>query len=165
MFLVTPGKSDLGLEDISGLLCPALTSQQLYRLCTTFWDDAPAAPPPPTAAHRSSHGSSSLASLAASSPSPAPPAGNDTSGSPPRDNVAAGSGGGGGAAAADVACCPDFISGEVLEALKGSGAEGLTGNGGMVVTFLLDDEHTPLIAPEVRSRQQYVRLQRAARGL
>lgn len=40
--LVTPNKSELGLEDVLQV-CPDLNVQQLYRLCTTCWDDSGAA--------------------------------------------------------------------------------------------------------------------------
>ncbi len=49
----------------------------------------------------------------------------------------------------------DLISGEVLEALKeGSGAAGggVQTNGGLIVTFLLDDTSAPIIAPDVSLR-------------
>ena len=39
-FLVSSHKARLSLADIS-LMCPALNTQQLYRLCTTFWNDQP----------------------------------------------------------------------------------------------------------------------------
>jgi len=38
-FLVCPNKGALSLEDIASNLCPALNSQQIYRLCTTFHED------------------------------------------------------------------------------------------------------------------------------
>lgn len=42
-FLSTQAKSSLRLEDITAM-CPDLNMQQLYRLCTTTWDDSPATP-------------------------------------------------------------------------------------------------------------------------
>jgi len=41
-FLVLDHKGSLTLEDITQHICPALNHQQMYRLCTTAWDDAPA---------------------------------------------------------------------------------------------------------------------------
>jgi hypothetical protein len=40
-FLVFDSKGDLSLEDLTEHVCPALNHQQLYRLCTTAWSDAP----------------------------------------------------------------------------------------------------------------------------
>eukprot|EP00775_Hariotina_reticulata_P006794 gene6794-7011_t len=40
-FLVLDHKGSLTLEDITQHICPALNHQQLYRLCTTAWDEAP----------------------------------------------------------------------------------------------------------------------------
>lgn len=42
-FLVLEHKGALTLEELSRQICPALNSQQLYRLCTTAWDDTPGA--------------------------------------------------------------------------------------------------------------------------
>lgn len=49
-FLCSPNKASLVLDNVTQR-CPALNMQQLYRLCTTFYDDserveAPAAPTP-----------------------------------------------------------------------------------------------------------------------
>lgn len=40
-FLVLEHKAALTLEDLTEQFCAALTHQQLYRLCTTAWDEAP----------------------------------------------------------------------------------------------------------------------------
>ncbi len=42
----------------------------------------------------------------------------------------------------------DLVSGEVLESLKSAGG-GVQGNGGLLITFLLDEWQSPIIAPEV----------------
>ncbi|KAI8472145.1 MAG: hypothetical protein J3K34DRAFT_520030 [Monoraphidium minutum] len=42
-FLALERKGELTIEDITSELCPALSRQQLYRLCTTAWDDKPGA--------------------------------------------------------------------------------------------------------------------------
>lgn len=42
-FLALERKGELSLDDISQELCPTLSHQQLYRLCTTAWDDGPSA--------------------------------------------------------------------------------------------------------------------------
>lgn len=86
-FLVFDSKGDLSLEDLTEHVCPALNHQQLYRLCTTAWSDAP-----------------------------------DTT-----DDAAAAAGG---------------VSGEVLEQMKQLYT--LSSNGGLIVTFLLDEPSGPL---------------------
>lgn len=45
-FLMAPNKARMSLDDIMRT-CPALNLQQLYRLCTTCWDDSPPPAPPP----------------------------------------------------------------------------------------------------------------------
>jgi hypothetical protein len=40
-FLVLPHKGSLSLEELAGQVCPSLSHQQLYRLCTTAWDESP----------------------------------------------------------------------------------------------------------------------------
>ncbi|WIA43910.1 hypothetical protein OEZ86_010316 [Tetradesmus obliquus] len=40
-FLVLSHKGSLSLDELAGQVCPALSHQQLYRLCTTAWDEAP----------------------------------------------------------------------------------------------------------------------------
>jgi hypothetical protein len=40
-FLVLDHKGSLSLDELSCQVCPALSHQQLYRLCTTAWDEAP----------------------------------------------------------------------------------------------------------------------------
>ncbi|KAF5827887.1 hypothetical protein DUNSADRAFT_18590 [Dunaliella salina] len=84
-FLVCPNKGALSLEDIASNLCPALNSQQIYRLCTTFHEDN--------------------------------------------------------------GCSMDMVSGEVLEGLKSATTGGVHNNGGLIVTFLIDDDHNLIIAP------------------
>jgi len=43
----------------------------------------------------------------------------------------------------------DMVSGEVLEGLKGASSGGVHNNGGLIVTFLIDDDHSLIIAPQV----------------
>ena len=71
-------KSLLSLDNIQHDMCPSLTTNQVYRLCTTFWDD----------------------------------------------NIEQRNGSG-------------LVSGEVLEGLKN---QNIQSNGGLIVTFLLDDD-------------------------
>ncbi|KAF6256194.1 hypothetical protein COO60DRAFT_1530928 [Scenedesmus sp. NREL 46B-D3] len=40
-FLVLQHKGSLSLEELASQVCPSLSHQQLYRLCTTAWDEAP----------------------------------------------------------------------------------------------------------------------------
>ncbi|KAL6757599.1 DIL domain-containing protein [Haematococcus lacustris] len=113
--LAAPCKARLSLEDLTGQLCPDLNPQQLYRLCTTYWEDPPApGPRPPAAPHAA-------------------------------------------AAAAALAPPPDMVSGEVLEALKASGS-GLQGNGGLIVTFLVDEQQDPIIAERGRTVVEVLRM-------
>jgi len=49
----------------------------------------------------------------------------------------------------DSDCCMDMVSGEVLEGLKGASSGGVHNNGGLIVTFLIDDDHSLIIAPQV----------------
>jgi hypothetical protein len=51
--------------------------------------------------------------------------------------------------AASARSSSDVVAGEVLESLKGQGTAALHGNGGLIVTFLLEDDGTPMIAPDV----------------
>ena len=81
-FLCHPAKALITIKDLRYRICPALTSQQIYRLATVSFDDI-------------------------------------------------GDGGG-------------LVDGEILEDLKANG--GSSGNGGLVVTFLLEEETSPAIA-------------------
>ncbi|MEW5317375.1 MAG: hypothetical protein WDW38_008677 [Sanguina aurantia] len=145
-FLVRPHKSQLGMEDLANM-CPSLNVQQLYRLATTFHDDITAS------THMLGGGGSEGKNLAVASAGTAVAARGGSgvldADLEPFDSSEV------GWVEADVNDAThdvpptdplhrDCVSGEVLEEMKKQ--HNVTNNGGLIVTFLLDEELAPLIA-------------------
>ncbi|MEW5302046.1 MAG: hypothetical protein WDW36_004858 [Sanguina aurantia] len=145
-FLVRPHKSQLGMEDLANM-CPSLNVQQLYRLATTFHDDITAS------THMLGGGGSEGKNLAVASAGTAVAARavagfltRTWSRSTPRRSA-----GWRRMSTTQPTTSPptdplhrDCVSGEVLEEMKKQ--HNVTNNGGLIVTFLLDEELAPLIA-------------------